>query len=133
MVRSVKKKRRLAARMEDAGLSATTLARRTGVHVSLIYEYGNGLRVPSLASAAKIADALDCERHDIISDSLHDRWELAEPKYEGILDGRHPIAMTALADVRALSLTGGSSDAFRKTVARAGRQILKAIEQELEQ
>lgn len=49
---------RLAALMRQAGVSAESLAEKSGVGRSTMFKYLNGTRTPSIESARRIAVAL---------------------------------------------------------------------------
>ena len=57
---------RLRALREQAGLTQAQLAGRAGLHLSAVTRFEQGLRAPSLATAAKLADALGVAVDDFL-------------------------------------------------------------------
>lgn len=49
----------LKMKRKEVGLSQKEIAEKVGVHQTLIAQYENGLKIPSLATACLIADALE--------------------------------------------------------------------------
>lgn len=52
-----------------AGLTQTELARRTGIHRTLIARYESGLTIPSATKIVRIAAAIGCMVEDLIREN----------------------------------------------------------------
>ena len=122
-----------ASRVSAAGLSMSALARTTGVERSLLSEYATGRRVPSLATAEKLAVPLGVHPEEVVIDCLSDRWNKGPAMSpERLLEGeRRPPALRALNSLRELSRVREASEEFRQQVERAGDLVLEALAREL--
>ena len=107
------------------------LARDSGVHASLILEYCGGLRVPTLATAEKLAKELGTAPETVILECLRDRWSLPvhEPP-EHLMSGRHLPVLLALNAIRQMSLAPEVNEGFRERMEQAGELVLEAIAEE---
>ncbi len=111
------------------------LARVSGVDRSLVINYADGVWVPTRPTAAKLAAALGTTPEAVIVDCLYDAW--ARPVESKPLDelvATHKAAATvAISSLRGLAHATDTSDEFQQRIRRAGRLVLRAIAEELEE